>query len=97
GLVRPEWVSGHRAVRIRRAYPVYKLGYDEHLDVIGQYLEPFENLHNVGRNASFLYTSSDHYIDMGLKAAENVLGHDHDLSAIGRERAYAEAWQKDEG
>ncbi|MFO7955623.1 MAG: FAD-dependent oxidoreductase [Candidatus Brocadiia bacterium] len=34
GLVRPEWVSGHRAVRIRRAYPVYKLGYDEHLSLM---------------------------------------------------------------
>jgi len=96
GLVRPEWVDGHYAVRLRRAYPVYKLGYDEHLQVIGEYLGRFENLHNVGRNASFLYTSSDHYIDMGLKAAENVLGHDHDLSTIGREEAYAETWQKGE-
>jgi protoporphyrinogen oxidase len=97
GLVQPGWVDGHRAIRLRRAYPVYKLGYGEHLAVIGRYLDRFDNLYNVGRNASFLYTSSDHYIDMGLKAAENVLGHDHDLSAIGRERAYAEAWQKDEG
>jgi hypothetical protein len=33
---------------------------------------------------------------MGLKAAENVLGHEHDLHAIGQEQGYAEAWQEDE-
>ncbi len=96
GLVRPGQVDGHTAVRLRRAYPVYRLAYDRHLDVVNEYLDRFSNLHSIGRNATFLYTSSDHYIDMGLKAAENVLGHEHDLNSIGRDSAYAETWQEGE-
>lgn len=96
GLVEPERVSDFTAVRLRKAYPVYELGYSDHLKVITNYLSRFRNLYSIGRNATFLYTSSDHYIDMGLKAAENVLGHDHNLDEIGRETTYAETWHKGE-
>ncbi len=96
GLIQPDWPIGHTTVRLRNAYPVYRLGYAENVNVITEYLRRFSNLYNVGRNASFLYTSSDHYIDMGLKAAENVLGHEHDLHEIGRERAYAETRREGE-
>lgn len=89
-LVSPDAVSGFRAVRLRKAYPVYYMGYEEPLRVVTEYLSRFDNLLSIGRNATFLYTSSDHYIDMGLKAAENILGHDHDLDGVGREAGYAE-------
>ncbi len=89
-LIAVDEVSGHWTVRLRKAYPVYRLGYRRRLDTVNDYLDGFANLHRVGRNAAFLYTSSDHYMDMGLKAAENVLGHRHDLSMIGREPGYAE-------
>ncbi len=91
GLVRSQWVDGFTTVRLPRAYPVYRIGYRENLRIVNDYLARFENLQNVGRSASFLYTSSDHYIDMGLKAAENVLGGGHDLSRVGRRAVYAEA------
>jgi len=91
GLIPRDSVIDFASVPMPRAYPVYNVGYKEHLDVVRDYLDRFSNLHAVGRNASFLYTSSDHYIDMGLKAAENVLGHNHDLSRIGRESGYAES------
>jgi len=96
GLIEPDWLIDQAVVRLRKAYPVYRVGYAERVNVITEYLRRFCNLYNVGRSASFLYTSSDHYIDMGLKAAENVLGHDHDLDAIGREQAYAETWDEGE-
>jgi protoporphyrinogen oxidase len=96
GLIQPGWASDFVRVPLPRAYPVYRLGYEAPLAVITSHLARFENLHNVGRNASFLYTSSDHYMDMGLKTAENLLGHAHDLASIGRERAYAEGWTKEE-
>ncbi len=95
-MIRPEWAAAYTRIPLPRAYPVYRLGYEEHLATITDYLKRFANLHNVGRNASFLYTSSDHYMDMGLKAAENLLGHEHDLQRIGREQAYAETWRKGE-
>jgi protoporphyrinogen oxidase len=96
GLIKPEWATDCTVVRLPKAYPVYNLGYREPLDVITGYLARFANLYNIGRNATFLYTSSDHYIDMGLKAAENVLGHNHNLDEIGRDKGYAEAWDKGE-
>jgi protoporphyrinogen oxidase len=91
GLVEPGRVRDQTVVRLPKAYPVYTLGYRRDLDIVTGYLGRFGNLYNIGRNASFLYTSSDHYIDMGLKAAENVLGHTHDLDEIGREKGYAES------
>jgi protoporphyrinogen oxidase len=94
GLIQPEQASDCTVVRLPKAYPVYNLGYRDPLDVVTGYLARFENLYSIGRNATFLYTSSDHYIDMGLKAAENVLGHNHNLNEIGRDKGYAEAWGK---
>ncbi len=97
GLIDAGAASDCTVVRLPKAYPIYNLGYRAPLDVITGYLSRFENLYNIGRNATFLYTSSDHYIDMGLKAAENVLGHSHNLDEIGRDKGYAEAWDKDAG
>ncbi|MFO8008421.1 MAG: FAD-dependent oxidoreductase, partial [Candidatus Brocadiia bacterium] len=91
GLIAADEVIGHRAVQLRKAYPVYALDYKSHLDVVTEYLDGLDNLYRVGRNAAFVYTSSDRYIEMGLKAADNVLGHRHDLSVIGREPGYAES------
>ncbi len=54
------------------------------------YLSRFVNLQSVGRNGLFRYASSDHYIEMGIKAAKNLLGESHDLSQIGLEDEYAE-------
>ena len=76
--------------RITKAYPVYEVGYRPHVDVVLDYLSQFENLQCVGRNALFRYTSSDHYIDMGLRAADNILGARHDVVRIGTEAGYAE-------
>jgi len=90
GLVSPDWLEDCMVVRLRKAYPVYNIGYEDNMRAVRGYLDRFGNLHRVGRNATFLYTSSDHYIDMGLKAAENALGHNHDLHRVGRERGYAE-------
>jgi protoporphyrinogen oxidase len=96
GLIKTEWASDFTRVALPRAYPVYRVGYEVPLKIITDYIARFTNLYSIGRNASFLYTSSDHYMDMGLKAAENVLGHEHDLDRIGREQTYAEEWQKGE-
>ncbi|MEW6359752.1 MAG: NAD(P)-binding protein [Planctomycetota bacterium] len=90
GLIQKGMEAGFDVQRICKAYPVYTLDYRGHVDCILSYLRRFDNLHSIGRNALFRYTSSDIYIDMGIKAAENILGHDHEIEAIGTEREYAE-------
>jgi len=96
GFIERDWLHDYMTFHMPKAYPVYEIGYRQSLQTLEDYLARFENLYNVGRNATFLYTSSDHYIDMGLKAAENVLGHEHDLRLIGRESGYAETLSKEE-
>lgn len=83
--------------RVPKAYPVYELGYHAHVAAILGCLGSFENLHSVGRNALFRYTSADHYIDMGMSAAENILACGRglrapriDIARIGTESGYAE-------
>ncbi|NOZ20685.1 MAG: NAD(P)-binding protein [Planctomycetes bacterium] len=90
GIIKEGTEEGFDIQRIRKAYPVYNVGYGRHVDRILGYLRQFENLHSIGRNALFRYTSSDIYIDMGIKAAENILGHNHEIESIGTESEYAE-------
>jgi len=90
GMVRASEVLASDIQRVAKAYPVYELGYQAHVETILGYLDRFENLQSVGRNALFRYTSSDHYIDMGIRAAQNILGGSYDLRQVGTEPGYAE-------
>jgi len=90
GLIDKHDLIDYKVVRLGYAYPIYDLDYRAHLEVIMGYLSKFENLQLIGRNGVFRYTSSDHYIDMGIKAAKNLLGGNYDLSTIGSENEYAE-------
>ncbi len=90
GLVRAAEIEDVCMVRLPKAYPVYVTGYTKHMERILEYLRRFENLYTIGRNGLFRYTSADYYIDMGLKTAENILGANHDIEAIGSEQEYAE-------
>lgn len=90
GLIEKAAADRFDVQRIRKAYPVYRVGYRSHVDAVLGYLKRFENLQSVGRNALFRYTSADVYIDMGIKAAENLLGRRHDVASLGSEGGYAE-------
>jgi protoporphyrinogen oxidase len=90
GFIRPEEVEVSAVIRLQHAYPLYVLGYDKPLAAVVQYLRQFGNLHLSGRNGLFLYTSSDHYMDMSLKIAENLMGASHEVTGIGKESGYAE-------
>ena len=90
GLIERHEVVDFTTVHLPKAYPVYKVGYRQGLDPVLDYLGSFRNMQSIGRNGCFVYTGSDHYIDMGLKAAENLLGGNHELSHIGRDQEYAE-------
>ena len=89
-LMRPDKLDTSLVLRLGYVYPLYTVGYREHVIKMLEYLDEFINLHCIGRLARFLYTSSDHYMLMGIKAAQNVLGQQHDLSAIGTSKDYAE-------
>ncbi|MEO0373580.1 MAG: NAD(P)/FAD-dependent oxidoreductase [Cyanobacteria bacterium P01_A01_bin.17] len=83
-------------IRQRKAYPVYDGEYRQHLQVIRDYLEAFENLQTVGRNGMHRYNNQDHSMLTGLLAAKNILGESHDLWNVNTERSYYEDFTKEQ-
>ncbi|MEC4986620.1 MAG: NAD(P)/FAD-dependent oxidoreductase [Oscillatoria sp. PMC 1068.18] len=82
-------------IRQHKAYPVYDAEYRQHLQVIQDYLQDFENLQTVGRNGMHRYNNQDHSMLTGLLAAKNILGEKHDLWNVNTERSYHEEFTKE--
>lgn len=83
GLLRDEQVTAGHVVRARRCYPVYRVGYQEHIDRVADYLRNFCGLTPIGRYGTFKYNNQDHSILMGILVAENLLdGRVHDLWSV---------------
>ncbi len=94
-----KYVEDGTIIRQKKAYPVYDGEYRQHLDVIQQYLQQFDNLQTVGRNGMHRYNNQDHSMLTGLLAAKNILGETHDLWNVNVERSYhedftPEQWEK---
>ena len=83
-------------IRQRKAYPVYDGEYRQHLQVLQDYLETFENLQTVGRNGMHRYNNQDHSMLTALLAAKNILGEQHDLWNVNVERSYHENFTNEE-
>jgi protoporphyrinogen oxidase len=75
-------VIGGFALRIRKPYPIYELGYHEHLARIHDYLRRIVNLQAIGRGGLFKYYNVGHLVRSGIRAAENVFGAGHDLWGV---------------
>lgn len=73
GIVSREEVLGSAVVRVPRAYPLFEVGYREHLETVGAYLGRFRNLFPAGRGGTFSYLNMDHAMAAGMEAAAKVL------------------------
>ncbi len=73
GFIRRDEVLGSVVLRLPNAYPLFEVGYREHLGTIAAYLSRFENLHLAGRGGMFRYYNMDHAMASGLEAAEAIL------------------------
>ena len=60
--------------RNAKAYPVIKTGYQEHIDIIKNWLSSLENITAIGRSGMFKYNNQDHAMATGLYAARTLLG-----------------------
>lgn len=96
GLADIAKVEDGTVIRQLKAYPVYDRDYYGHLEVIRDYLEPFDNLQTVGRNGMHRYNNQDHSMLTGLLAAKNYLGENHKLWQVNTERSYHEEFTKSE-
>ncbi len=97
GLVeRLDKVEDGTVIRQHKAYPVYDRDYRQHLQVIQDYVQTFQNLQTVGRNGMHRYNNQDHSMLTGMLAARNILGGDHDLWDVNVERSYHEEFMKEQ-
>ena len=74
-LIRIGWIKGQdiidaRAVRLSHAYPVLQVGGEEKLKRLHGYLDRFNNLKVVGRNAEFLHSSVHDMMRSGADVVE---------------------------
>jgi protoporphyrinogen oxidase len=91
GLCRAEWITDAWIARLPRTYPVYRIGYREHLQVLIDYLRGFDNLQEIGRYGTYKYNNQDHSLLMGYLAARNLGGERHDLWDVNSDTAYYES------
>ena len=61
------------ALKLPRCYPVYEIGYSDHIQVIQNYINAIPNLLAIGRYGAFKYNNQDHSILMGLLAAREII------------------------
>ncbi len=94
--IQPGDVEDGAIIRQYKAYPVYDGEYRQHLQVIQDYLETFENLQTVGRNGMHRYNNQDHSMLTAMLAVKNILGESHDLWNVNVERSYHEEFTKEE-
>ena len=94
GMAEIDDVIDSFVVRQPKAYPVYDNEYKKHLGVIRSFLGGIDNLQTIGRNGMHRYNNMDHSMLMGMLAAQNILGANHDLWKINEEREYLEEDKK---
>jgi len=90
GLSEVDRVIDSFIVRQPGAYPIYDSNYRDHLGVIKSYLANIENLQTIGRNGMHRYNNMDQSMLVGMLAAQNVFGANHDLWEVNEEKEYLE-------
>lgn len=61
------------AVRIPEGYPLYEIGYEQHVIKVLGYLRSFGNCITAGRQGLFRHNNMDQALQMGILAAEHIL------------------------
>jgi protoporphyrinogen oxidase len=72
GLIKTEDVIGHFFERLSHAYPSYDLNYESNLAALAYHLSSYSNVITGGRQGLFRYINTDHALEMGFCAAEEI-------------------------
>ena len=90
GLSSASLVVDGAVARMPKAYPIYDGEYQNSLQVIRDFLEPFSNLYLVGRNGMHRYNNQDHSMLTAMLAVKNIHGSKYDLWSINDDDHYHE-------
>lgn len=75
-LVKGKDVKTYFSARFSDVYPVYDLNFKKNIERIFKQTDQYDNLITNGRPGLFLYNNVHHSIEMGIMAADKVLGKD---------------------
>lgn len=64
-------VIGSKAYKLRKTYPLYRIGVEERVENVLNYLKG-RGVVSTGRQGSFYHTNMDHSIEMGVNGAEEI-------------------------
>ncbi|MBI5665090.1 MAG: hypothetical protein HZC49_08420 [Nitrospirae bacterium] len=70
GRLESKSVEGYLVRRISHAYPRFRIGFEERLKTILDYLSTLENVITLGRQGLFCYANVDDVLHMGFRATE---------------------------
>lgn len=73
GLIEERQVLGHFFRRLSHAYPTYDREFEAKIGRLAYQLADFSNLVNAGRQALFRYVNTDHVMEMGFCAAQELI------------------------
>jgi len=90
GLVRASEVKDAFVVRMPKAFPIYDLQYQEHLNTIKGWVGLFYNLQPVGRNGLHNYNRQDHSMMTAMLAVRNIQGASYDCWKVNADAEYQE-------
>ena len=91
GLLEIEEVIDGCVFRVEKSYPVYDSTYKEHLQVLREFVEEFENMQTIGRNGLHRYNNQDHAMLTGIIAAGNIVNDaKNDVWAVNEDKQYHE-------
>ncbi len=72
-IIEEEDVLEMNVYRYEYGYPIYKLGYEQHLNNLLNYIGNIENFETAGRQGRFQYVNGHIAMHMGFKAAEKII------------------------
>jgi len=71
-------IDDYFVIRVKNAYPIYDLNFDQKVDAIMAELSEVTNLLSVGRNGLFLNNDIHDSMEMGLMASKHILSNHWD-------------------
>ncbi len=73
GVLKKEEVLDFFTKKMRRVYPLYRIGFREDLKRILSWIHCFENIYTIGRQGLFNYNNTDHCMDMANQLAKHII------------------------
>ncbi|MCB1242002.1 MAG: FAD-dependent oxidoreductase [Akkermansiaceae bacterium] len=73
GICRRDQIVQTHLLRTPHGYPVFSLGFEQHLDAVNEHIRSLENVLTTGRQGGFCYPNMHKAMRMGADAAEAVL------------------------